>query len=435
MNLLKMAEYYRTNKLSTFTPSPALVDFMDDENPRIFVRAANRVGKTVHAAAKFIKRMLDKPGRYRAIGVTHKQTIDVISKLLYEFIPPNQMSPDCKYTLTNGFSNRLIILKNGSLCEIKSCDQDPVAHAGSDLDGVWCDEPPPRAIFSENLGRVFSRSGFFWVTATPIGRPLEWFKEIIEADDTEWKEYVVALTKDNCPWYAQAQIDKFYKEMLSQPWDYRQRIFGDWEGITTGRIFSGFDPDCLFTVLPKGNYYRGIGLDHGESAGKQAAIYVLWDQDGIWVTDERINTKATSPIEDGLAIRQMLSKNKCPVEKVNFWKGDSNSAGKLGSGRKINAILAEEISKQEGWRKVGIEIETPYKNGGSIDLGYKLINGAFLEGKLHIHENCVTLIKSLKHFTGKEEDLKHVLDALRYILHDTLEERSITKSSVTRYNI
>ena len=53
--MLRVLATLRDRQLMLFQPSPALVGFMGSTARRILVRAANRVGKTKHAAAKLAK--------------------------------------------------------------------------------------------------------------------------------------------------------------------------------------------------------------------------------------------------------------------------------------------------------------------------------------------------------------------------------------------
>ena len=65
MNLDRIRATLADNPLALFSPSPALRDFMGGKGRRILVRAANRTGKTRHAAAKLAALMLATPhGRF-----------------------------------------------------------------------------------------------------------------------------------------------------------------------------------------------------------------------------------------------------------------------------------------------------------------------------------------------------------------------------------
>lgn len=434
----KIALYYQANPLASFQVSPGLASFMEDESDRILVRAANRVGKSVTAAAKLAKLMLKYPNRrYRAIGVDYGQAVGVISKLLFDFLPKDSLAEGCTYTITSGWIHQLIRLKNGTTCEIRSNDQKAISHAGSSLHGVWCDEPPKPEIFLENITRVMDTNGFLWVTATPIGRPCGYLKDIVTAPDSVWKEHVVEFSHKNCPWYSKEQVDKWILEAQAAPWAYRQKIFGEWEGETVDRIFTGFDVDCQIKPgddLPEEDFFIGIGVDHGESVGKQVALLCVWTNTHIYVIDEVISETHTTPEMDAKAILKCLNRWGWALSDVQRIVGDINSAGKAHAGSKVNELLGAALCQQAGYRQNVINISSPNKGKGSVEYGEKLLNAGFLRGQLKISTRCKTLTHALKHYNG-EESLKHSIDAARYILQPVLESWSTHLPGINKIKI
>jgi len=437
LKIAALAQRLRDNPAEGFRPSPALAAFMRDRSNRILVRAANRVGKSVHAACKLAKIMLSYPRKnYRAVGVSYKQSIKVVSKLLFQFIPRDQLADGCSYTETNGWSHSLIRLKNGTTCQIKSSDQKAIAHSGDDLDGIWIDEPPTRDVWLECVKRVMSLRGFVWLTMTPIGRPCEWLRELAEELGSTWVQHVVEFSHANCPWYTREQVEGWLSEASSSPWAYRQTIFGDWEGEVLDRVFTGFDVDCVITddQLPaEGDKFKvGLGIDHGEGVGRQVALLVLWTGTCMYALDECVNASKTVPAQDAQAILEMLGRWGWKISDVQRLVGDINSAGKLGAGLKVNDVLAAELSTQSGLCTRTCVIEPPNKGKGSVELGEKLLNHAFMQGKLKVHANCKTLLHSLKNYSEGDEDLKHSIDALRYVTQPTLESWTDVFPSIGR---
>lgn len=420
LDVWRIGAHFDAHPLDAFSPSPAFVDFMADDGPRILVRAANRVGKTRHAAAKLAERMLRIPGRrYRAVAVNYGQSVQVVSKLLAEFIPASALAPGCRYTETIGWSHNLIRLRNGTTCQIKSSDQAPIAHAGDDLDGVWIDEPPPPAIWLESVKRVMSRNGWVWVTMTPINRPCGYLKDIVEAPGSPWRQYVVALTHANCPWYSPAQVETWTAEAAAAPWAFRQTIYGDWEGVSVGRLFTAFsehhvgEPEDLPAELP-----LGIATDHGEQIGNQAAILSYYGPDFLYVVDEYENEQLTTIAQDAGAILAMLRRRGLLLRHVDKIVGDVNSAGKASAGapgRKLNELLEEELNLQAGHPDVLVRVERATK--GPILWGVRALNLAMMRRRVWIHPRCKRLIAALRYWdntpaTGK---YKHFADCFRYL--------------------
>lgn len=260
--------------LATFKPSPAHIPWMLSTGRFILIRAGNRVGKSRHAAAKLVALALTHPGgRYRAVGVTFRQVARVIGKLLYDLIPKSALTRDSRYSPTRGWANQLIRFTNGAEIELRSYDQEQAAHAGNALDGVWLDEPPPFDLFIENMTRLLDRNGFMLVTCTPAGYPLKWFKEMVEADDSEWEQYTVKFNRLSCPWYNEKQIKDWIDRWRKMPGCYGQRINGDWEGITVGRFFTGFNPEKHVKGRDRGlsssTLKWRLGLDHGQGENRE----------------------------------------------------------------------------------------------------------------------------------------------------------------------
>jgi phage terminase large subunit-like protein len=430
--MVQAARWYEGNPLSTFRPSPAFAPFMLDPSRRILLRAANRVGKTEHAAARMSKVMIGAPNRhYRVVGTDFKQTQIVAGGYLRKYLPKAMLTSSSRYSEQRGWNYEMIELTNGTTCELRTFEQKPDQHAGGDMDGVWCDEPPPALIWAECLRRVFSRNGFLWLTFTPLGREVSWLRKIVEAERSDWKEYVVGMSRANCPWYTEEQVAKWIAEVReTMPDAYEQTINGAWEGPTGDRTFSGYDTTRHTSERPPAGAKWGVGVDHGEGAGKQVAILVAWTGQGrtarLWIVDEAASKGVTSPAQDARAIRDMLVRNGLDVTDVAKWRGDINTAGKGEAGRSVNDLLAEQLAKAAGIRHLGREFEGAAKGADSIEKGERLLNAAFLQDRAWIDPvKCPALSRSLAHYSGgakkTDENLKHALDAVRYIAVPALD--------------
>ena len=90
-------------------------------------------------------------------------------------IETNQAKVPVKYTL-----------KNGSIIDIKSHDQDLKVFEGSDYDWAWFDEPPPEAIFKAVWRGLTDRRGICFITGTPIVEP--WMFDLYKKAQAENNE-------------------------------------------------------------------------------------------------------------------------------------------------------------------------------------------------------------------------------------------------------
>jgi len=422
--------------LATFKPSPAHIPWMLSPCKRILVRAGGRVGKSEHAAAKMVALALTHPGgRYRAVGVMFRQVARVIGKLLYQLIPKSALTRDSRYSPTRGWSNQLIRFINGAEIELRSYDQEQAAFAGNALDGVWLDEPPPEDLFFENEARLLDRNGFMLVTCTPAGYPLKWFREIVEAEDTAWEQYTIKFDHFSCPWYSKQQIKDWIDHWRKIPGQYGQRINGDWEGITVGRFFAGFNHEKHVKDWDRGisspTLKWRLGLDHGQGENREVGTLCAIRADNgacksVHVAREfRSGAGLMGAREIAAAIKAMIvdvCENAGIVLDVFLGRleiiGDSNSSG-LGKATRYNEEIALEL------KRLGIynDIESPQKKPGDREDGEAMINSLAIRDGLTVDPTCILTLDGLNHYVQGKEAHKDAIDALRYGIFDLITSR------------
>jgi hypothetical protein len=424
-----------------FEPSPALSAFVHDRGKRIVVRAANRVGKTRHATYKAGKWAVEHPGsRIRVVGPTSKMVNSVHARYLNDFLK-NHLREGSYYTEGRGFNaGNTIVLRNGSIIQLMSYEQSPDAHAGDELDIVLLDEPPTQPIFQESLARVLSRDGAVWITLTAVGRPVKWLRQIVEAADSPWKQYVVQFSAASAPWYSAAQVASFLRDMAAAPWQYAQRVMGAWEGVTDDRRLSAFSNGNVvpLTITPaqgwplKGrDIHAALVVDHGEDAGHSAWLLFAWmvvKRDryrptiAVRVLAEWTNPKRMSAEREAVAVREMVERAGLRLQDLDFAVGDINSAGKTSGARSLNEAYESIFAKLMGAPvdQPVLRFRAAQKGGGSIDTGLIVCNQLFGAEiaedtfALSVHESCERLVEACSHWTGKNDDMKHLIDALRY---------------------
>lgn len=407
-------------ELVNFTPSPAMDDFIRNDQRRVILRAANRVGKTRHAAYKLAIEMIRRPGlRARAVGPNRQQTAQVLGRYLAEFLDP-YLSEQSYYKLGSGWNQNTIVLANGSICQLKSYEDRPDTHAGDSLDIVVLDEPPPQSIFSENLARTMDTNGQCILTLTPVGRPVRWLREMVEKHGSPWTQYVAEFNHDNCPWYTEEQVEDWLDTMKASPWDYQQRALGAWEGVTLDRLFAAFSEHRVSPELPRGDLQVGIGIDHGEVSGHQVAILALYDTSSrVWVIDE-VTGGDTAPEEDATMILDMLRRNGIRASEVDLAVADTNTAGKGWASYRVSELIEKAIASHLNVSVPPFRLIRPYKGAGSVNWGLRIINYALRRGELTVHPRCKKTIEMLTHWKGgkKGEDgeFSHAADALRYLM-------------------
>ena len=401
-----------------FTPSPALALFYGSLRRRELLRTANRAGKTTTCAAKLASIMETTPGgRYRGVSVDYPQSRKAMGLKMAEMITPSALVTGCNYNQTRGWSHNLIRLKNGASMQIMNNTQDPQSFEGDALDGLWFDEPPKQQNWLPNVSRLVDRSGFLWVSATMVGRPIKWFRQIAEAEGSPWRQHVVNFSKETCPWYTDAQIASWLAEAKAAPWEYEQRINAAWEGVATGRRYTGYTDASIIPGLPPGRWELGVGIDHGEGGGNQVAVLVAWDPVGkkMILIDEYISEGPTTIEQDARGIRLMLERWGWGPGNVTDWRGDTNSAGKGRVGFTVNDLLG---------RALGVRINTPDKR--SVETGEFLVNLALLQGRLQVLKGLVAVDETMRYYDGTEE-YKHTSDAIRYLAKGILASWDLSK--------
>jgi len=425
VDMARLLEVARTDPRLLLVRSPVQQSFRDSGHLRRLVRGGTQTGKTTIGVDEAWNQAETKPGSSGLILCADWPSArDVVGKKMWEMAPKHLIHPDSDYLPNRGWKNKQILLLNGSIIHLRSGESKQVGLSGLTVDWLWFDEPPPQNLFGESLSRVAARQGPVWMTMTPIGRPCGWLQKHIEGDpktntppQEDWEQHVMRLSPEDCPHRTPESIAQQIAGY--GPWERAQRVDAAWDGVTVNRMFADYDEDAQDPIIEHRNYQMGLGIDHGEGAGRQAAVLVLWSTKPgirIHVIDEYVSAKATTPEEDAKAIRAMLARHGFNPNQVDLAYGDINSAGKRSPGTKINDLLSYELN--------GLRIRTPSKGPGSVEFGVRLINVALRRGHLKVHPSCQSLDHSLRHWTGKKSqhnDLTHTLDALRYLVVPVLQ--------------
>jgi phage terminase large subunit-like protein len=412
-------------------------------------RAANQVGKT-HALCAEIHWQGLGTHPFRRIGRVMGISYCVIKDFdngYHEFCgklralqPPDVLHPSCEWSLLGGYTvldkghrRRCIMYKDGYRVEFKGGKQDATAMESATVDAVFFDEPPKPVHWGGARARLSVTNGPTLIAMTPIGRPLGWLRKEIEGDpDTgeapreKWEQVVIALTAANAPHRTPESIAGQIGRTSS--WERGQRIEGGWDGVTPGRRFSLEERHIVDDAQRDARVYSQIriGADYGEAAGR-TAIYVI----GVVgrrppytyvVLGEYISQERTVPAEDARGLLALLSTLGLRLEQVRSAYGDMNSAGKLGGGYSCNEAMEDSLALQMHQSRCPVTFEVPSKRRGSVTLGEGRMAHAIIENRWFVHESCASLLSSYRHYTGREEDLKHALDGVRYGVADLLLE-------------
>lgn len=141
--------------------------------------------------------------------------------------------------------------------QVKTFHQDPVAHAGSTLDGVFTDEPMPRELYAETIGRLRTKGrGFLAMFCTPL-EVGGWIKDYLEKEaDGKRIVFTSASIWDNCAdWHpneelrgkTRGHLPRKTIEFQIREWKKdgpeiaRAREFGEFIHLA-GAVFKEFNP-------------------------------------------------------------------------------------------------------------------------------------------------------------------------------------------------
>jgi len=412
---------------------------MDAERFRL-LRAPSQSGKTLVAAYETVSRCLGKhpyqdvkppPIEVRVLCHSFRQSVVVQAKV-YDFLTPRMLASDCSFHPVRGFKHNTVSFANGSRIVFVTAEQDRLALASATLDLVWIDEPPTETAYAESASRLVQTGGSMYLTLTPVGRPVGWLKA--EVDRGVLSETHFSLSAEACPWMTEAQVEEAINVCLHS--QRSQVIGGAWEADSLDRYFASWDSSMISEDLPTGEVSIGIGIDHGEDAGKECALLVAAELSDpnhpkIWFLDEYVSPGHTGIDADALAILDMLERAGLQAEAVDIAVGDHNSAGKSQAGFGINALMTESIARQCGRPESSppFKIKPARKGPGSVIYTSRLIHAAMVKGDLKVHPRCSHLVRGFRHWRGpggdqRNRDLTHALDAARYIGRSFLDTRS-----------
>jgi len=352
---------------------------------------------------------------------------------IHEVLPDSLLHPRCRYLPGEGYRvgiTRAIRLANGSRWLFRSSESGQISLSSFTASGGWIDEPPKKTHYYEFVRGLASRDAPLWVTLTPIGRPVDWFRDRIEGNEEwrstggrtgtppeeEWEQHVAELSHVECPWRSEESIaaQVASTDVAERP----QRIHAAWEGVTPDREFTGWGPECELAELPdiEESVQFGVWMDHGERAGREFVLLACWLERGpLYVLDEYVSERPTTELDDARSILAMLERNDLEWWDVDNWVGDVNTAGKSVAGSSVNEEIARYLGVLTGHPagRTPFKIDKPSKAPGSVGRGIRTINSAFMRGQIYVLNRCHRLRYALQHSRG-EEDLKHGLDALAY---------------------
>ena len=432
--------------------SPPQSQFHRSQDRKRFLRWPNQTGKTRSGAAEAwwhalgdhpFRDVTPAPNIGSILCADLKNGWSKLSQKLREVQPDGILHLDCSFDEARGYyfrGKRGIGLLNGSLIQAFGSEQPLTALASDTVDRQWVDEPPKRSHWGEFRRSGYAKRASCWVTLTPIGRPVEWLRDIVSGNpqqghaalEPDWFELVGKLDKAHCPHRSQQSIDEQIAE--TDALDRGQRIEARWQGFTIARRIPGFsemniidDEEAEALQVEE----VALGVDWGEVVGNTVWYLVGWTGSAAYVLGEWSPGSRMTEAEEVRALRkELLIPWGVDFDQIAVARGDSNSAGRRGIASTVNQMVNRAIAHELGRSRPPFELRPPYKGPGSVRARARILSSACIEGRLYVHQDCQRLIHTLRHWMGANDNLKHPFDAAGYILEHYLSP--VTRSGTTQ---
>ncbi len=461
--------------------SPKQRAYVLDESKNRAIRGANKTGKTAVWAVDIVQACLgwhpirspggvvgDVPFPCKVLCVVadfQGGYAEDVCEVFREWIPPGVLHTRCTFDEAQGYrvgQKAEIRFANGSRIIFRAGTQGVRAIAGVKADMVAINEPPEMRVWGEVTRAAAFDDAPICAVFTPVDErrkdgskrhtsgDLHWLQCILEGDPQtgaaptgDWSIHRIFLTVEDCPHRTQEAIDRQIGNV--PPWEYEQRVRGDWESVNTARRISAWTPERIIPaeVGPfEGWYtdesaarawgrrvyvspvYLAIVGDWGEKAGATA-----WGCDAFQIVKtgserivyvrtlaEYVSESASDEHEDADGIEAMLDGIGLRLADLDFAWGDVNTAGKSRKGRRLNDILTEILARRMGHNPYhpALVVRPVQKGPGSVDLGLKRTNQMIRRGTLSVSARCPRQIRALERWEGASDDHEHLIDRIRY---------------------
>lgn len=236
---------------------PIQEKFNASEADIILLFGGNRSGKTTPVSKKVLEKGLKKKMKIWVCGETFSDSVAIQQKKISELVPKRRIKYG-SYDDINGYTNRKLLLDNGTLITFKSYDQGRTAFQSDDIDLIWNDEEPPLDIIKEQRMRLVDRNGRMIISMTSLKGITDLISDLYEDCDVIEKRYA-PLVKEDLPVHARkGSVEIFFlwttdnkyinqerlmKEVVLMPkHDRLCRIYGMPANLA-GKIYMSFSRD------------------------------------------------------------------------------------------------------------------------------------------------------------------------------------------------
>lgn len=284
----------KSQKLLTFDPMAKQLLFHQSTASCRAIFGGNRSGKTTSGGMEFLYHMTRQypewyPESQRWHGAIKGRIIardymkgvgEIITPFLDIWLDSSLIARRVKNHM--GIPVKYF-LKNGSVFDILTHEQDVEQFEGWMGHIAWFDEPPPRDKYIATLRGLVDFSGRHWLTLTPLTQP--WIYDDIYTKADGKSIFVVTMDIRENTHLAEEDIRQFEKTLTEE--EKEARIHGKFLHLT-GLVYKDFDPDMHVIDPPdvKKDWTRYFAIDpHDRKA--TACLWLAVDPKGnMYVYDE-----------------------------------------------------------------------------------------------------------------------------------------------------
>lgn len=174
---------------------PTQQAFHDSKSKIRLIFGGNRSSKSTAGSYTVLKSALESRKKIWVCGETFQDSIAIQQKKISELVPRGQVKYG-SFDDINGYTNRKLQFKNGSLITFKSYDQGAGAFQSDDIDEIWNDEEPPLDIVKEQKMRLIDRDGKMIISMTSLKGITDFIRDYFEDCDILETRYAPLVKKE-----------------------------------------------------------------------------------------------------------------------------------------------------------------------------------------------------------------------------------------------
>lgn len=190
-----LAERQKESPLEFLELLPGQQGFDESNANMILLFGGNRSGKTTPVSKKVLDLGLKKRMKIWVCGETFQDSIAIQQKKISELVP-KRMVQYGNFDEINGYTNRKLQLKNGTMITFKSYDQGAGAFQSDDIDLIWNDEEPPLDIVKEQKMRLIDRNGRMIISMTSLKGITDFIRDYFEDCDILETRFAPLVSKE-----------------------------------------------------------------------------------------------------------------------------------------------------------------------------------------------------------------------------------------------